>query len=29
VKRFNYTLSPDPADDPTIENAIKEELAKP
>jgi glutathione peroxidase len=29
VKRFAYTLSPDPAVDPTIENAIKEELAKP
>ena len=29
VKRFAYTMNPDPAVDPTIENAIKEELAKP
>jgi glutathione peroxidase len=29
VKRFAYTMNPDPAKDPTIENAIKAELAKP
>jgi glutathione peroxidase len=29
VKRFAYTMNPDPATDPTIENAIKAELAKP
>lgn len=29
VKRFPYTMNPDPAVDPTIENAIKEELGKP
>ena len=29
VKRFAYTMNPDPSVDPTIENAIKEELAKP
>ena len=29
VKRFAYTMNPDPAVDPTIEDAIKQELAKP
>ena len=29
VKRFAYSMNPDPTVDPTIENAIKAELAKP